>query len=131
MSKSEVSASELSYLKAEVWSLQNKLRDEKINTSNLSESFRTVANEKYELLDELTRHNLLIAELYDKLDHEREINNILMNEIEELQEQIDKNQTIMEQAVIQNVELKRGLIEANETIHQMGLVYLKLKEYSP
>ena len=76
-----------------------------------------------------------------------------MNEIEELQEQIDKNQTIMvsckhkgqmncifvwikidilqEQAVIQNVELKRGLIEANETIHQMGLVYLKLKEYSP
>jgi hypothetical protein len=71
MSKSDVSASELSYLKAEVWSLQNKLRDEKINTCNLSESFRTVANEKYELLDEITRQNVLIAELYDKLDHER------------------------------------------------------------
>ena len=71
MSKSDVSASELSYLKAELWSLQNKLRDEKINTCNLSESFRTVANEKYELLDEITRQNLLITELYDKLDHER------------------------------------------------------------
>lgn len=71
MSNTEVSASELSYLKAQVWSLQNSLRDEKMNVDSLSESFRTVANEKYELMDELTRRNLLVSELYDKLDHER------------------------------------------------------------
>lgn len=33
---SDVSATELSYLKAEVWSLQNNLRKEKISIKNLS-----------------------------------------------------------------------------------------------
>lgn len=69
--QSEYSASELSYLRAEVWSLKNKLKDEEISTKNLSESFRKLANEKYELLEELTRQNLSVHELYVKLDRER------------------------------------------------------------
>lgn len=32
---SEVSASELSYLKAQVWILQNRLKEEKQNSTNL------------------------------------------------------------------------------------------------
>jgi predicted nuclease with TOPRIM domain len=65
-----VSASELSYLKAEIWALQNKLKDEKQSTHSLSESFRKLANEKYELLEELTKRNMAIEKLHEKLDAE-------------------------------------------------------------
>jgi hypothetical protein len=89
-SVSDISASELSYLKAEVWSLQNHLRQEKISNRNLAvskiitllnqhglviflfkESYRKLASEKYELLEELTRQNISIKKLHEELDQER------------------------------------------------------------
>ncbi|KAG5679068.1 hypothetical protein PVAND_008665 [Polypedilum vanderplanki] len=130
-SKHVVSASELSYLKAEVWALQNKLKDEKASTKSLSESFRKLANEKYELMEELTRKNLMIEELHKKLDEEIEINEILANEVDQLNKDMEVAQQFLEKAIAQNIKLKRTSIEANETIHQMGLMYLKLKERNP
>lgn len=71
IASSEVSASELSYLRAEVWSLQNRLRDEKSGTDNLIESFKKLANEKYELLDELTKHKQMNQQMLEELSLER------------------------------------------------------------
>lgn len=91
---SEVSASELSYLTAQVWTLENRLREEKRSTLNLTvkknllgltfkllnllfcvifhqESFQSVANEKYELLQELTCQKQLFQQLYDNFQRER------------------------------------------------------------
>lgn len=87
---SEISASELSYLTAQVWTLENRLREEKRCTLNLTvsryllqlpipkntfifdqESIQSVVNEKYELLHELTCQKQLFQRQYDDLQRER------------------------------------------------------------
>ena len=87
---SDVSASELSYLTAQVWTLENRLKEETRSTLNLTvtrlpkifllrftklcsfkESYQSVANEKYELLQELTCQKQLCQQMYDDLQHER------------------------------------------------------------
>lgn len=90
---SEISATELSYLTAQVWTLENRLREAKQSTLNLTvrrpaasqlqiaqphlcfifdqESLQSVANEKYELLQELTCQKQLFQQLYDDLQRER------------------------------------------------------------
>lgn len=86
---SEVSASELVYLRAQVWILEKKLEQEKNCLQNMTvncaildalinnlsfaskESFKKVANEKFELIQELTKQNKSYLQLCEDIQMER------------------------------------------------------------
>lgn len=88
----EVSASELSYMKAQTWSLENQLKAERKSIQNLSvfrsdlsvtllecctnkfqHSFEDTIKEKYELLEELTNQKLLCMQLSEELEKEKQV----------------------------------------------------------
>lgn len=98
-SLSSTSASELSYLKASVWSLENRLKEASFSSKNLSNSYSEVTKEKYELLEELTKEKEINRNLFEQMKHEREEHTMfqtkLLKEIAVLHREHDKNQWIM------------------------------------
>lgn len=98
-SLSSTSASELSYLKASVWSLENRLKEASFSSKNLSNSYSQVTKEKYELLEELTKEKEINRNLFEQIKHEREEQTAFeakhLKEIALLHKEYDKNHWIM------------------------------------
>ena len=89
----------MSYLKASVWSLENRLKEATYSTNNLSHSYSKVTKEKYELLEELTKEKEINRNLFEQMKHEREeqmaFETKYLKEIAVLHKECDKNHWIM------------------------------------
>lgn len=82
-----------------MWSLENRLKEAAYSSDNLINSYSKVTNEKYELLEELSKEKELNRNLFEQMKHERNrqiaFENKYQNEIAVLQKDFDKNHWIM------------------------------------
>ncbi|XP_065090510.1 uncharacterized protein LOC135711566 [Ochlerotatus camptorhynchus] len=126
-----VSASELVQLKAEVWSLRNALSDATAVNSNMQDAITQAVAEKYELLNELQRAKNDIAALESDRQKERNLycqeKDTFLQEIASYRAKINELSFLVDKISNQNIELKKSLLEANDTICKIGQKYMKLK----
>ncbi|XP_037027078.1 uncharacterized protein LOC119067894 [Bradysia coprophila] len=118
---------EIASLKADNWSLKLSLSDSVQCSNNLQIVLTNTIQEKYELVEEI--HNL--HKLNKKLQSEREKFLIerrnLLNQIYELKDELDRKHDSVAGLYNQSGQLKESLYRAQETIHRMGNMFLKLR----
>ncbi|KAJ6638601.1 hypothetical protein Bhyg_11338 [Pseudolycoriella hygida] len=125
---------EIFSLKADNCSLKLSLADSLQCSNNLQVSITVLTNtiqEKYELIEEINNLHKLNKKLQNELSCEREAFRVekrnFLNEMYELKEELETKRNSMAVLNTQSVELKKSLYKAQETIHRMGNMFLKLK----
>ncbi|XP_058829500.1 uncharacterized protein LOC131688904 [Topomyia yanbarensis] len=127
----QVSASELVQLKAEVWSLRNSLSDAISVNNNMQDAITQTVAEKYSLLDELCMAKNEMALLESQQRTERDVycqeKDKFLQEIASYRIKINELSHLVDKISEQNIELKKSLLEANDTVYKIGRNYMKLK----
>lgn len=67
---------EVCYLKAQVWSLVNQLKEEEKGKTLLQRNITNAFKEKYELIEELNLQNQLNLKITKQLEQERYVKNL-------------------------------------------------------
>ncbi|XP_055603038.1 uncharacterized protein LOC129751517 [Uranotaenia lowii] len=119
-----VFASEMVQLKAEIWTLRNSLADTKAISQNLQDSILQTVMEKYEILDELSRAREEIAMLEAQQQEERNVNcsqkKQFLQEISSYRTKISELSFLVDKLSEDNIQLKKELLEANDTVYKIG-----------
>ncbi|KAG4067255.1 hypothetical protein HA402_000246 [Bradysia odoriphaga] len=122
---------EIASLKADNWSLKLSLNDSVQCSSNLQIVLTNTIQEKYELVEEIHNLHKLNKKLQRELSYEREKFSIerrnLLNQIYELKDELDRKHDSVAVLYNQSGQLKESLYRAQETIHRMGNMFLKLR----
>jgi hypothetical protein len=92
---------------------------------------KQLAVEKYELLEEINKIHSQKTALEQQFNGERDLyvdeKKKLLEEIAQLRQALGEQKTLFERVVVQNVDLKMSLIEANDTIVRISSMYLANK----
>ncbi|XP_053683069.1 uncharacterized protein LOC128733483 [Sabethes cyaneus] len=127
----QISASEMVQLKAEVWSLRNSLSDSLAINSNMQDAVTQTVAEKYALLEELNGAKSEIALLEAHSRKERDLycqkKDQFLQEIASYRMKINELSYLVEKLSEQNIELKKSLLDANDTIYKVSKKYVHLK----
>ncbi|XP_058466495.1 uncharacterized protein LOC131439469 [Malaya genurostris] len=127
----QVSASEVVQLKAEVWCLRNSLSDSYSINSNMQDTITQTVAEKYALLEELcmAKNETALLETQHRTERDlyRQEKDRFLQEIASHRMKINELSQLVEKISEQNIQLKKSLLEANDTIYKIGRKYMKLK----
>lgn len=100
-------------------------------TENMQKVVKQLVEEKYDLIDEINRLQMIKIHCDEEWEVERDFH---MKEIDEFLTEISVSKfelrSKMENIdglITENNELKKGLFEANKTIERLGLMFLKMK----